>query len=137
MAAVAQVGFKLVGRGHCPCGSHGHNPALTQTARGQAGVQASELASGTAGRPKRLAGYGRVGRQTLLFGTGTAGILVGQASAARHERASNNAYSIESLDGLRSNQFMKEANFLYLSDLINLNHGRTLKIDWKINIDRA
>jgi hypothetical protein len=81
-----------------------------------------------------------VGRQTLFFGTGTAGILVGQgsrqASAARHERASNTAYSIESLDGLRSNQFMKEANFLYLSDLIHLNHGRTSKIVWKIDIDR-
>ena len=74
---------------------------------GPAGGQASERASGTAGRPNRLAGYGRVGRQTLFFGTGTAGILVGQgsrqASAARHERASNTAYSIESLDGLRSN----------------------------------
>jgi hypothetical protein len=96
LAAVTQVGFKLVGSGHGPCGSHGHGPALTRTARGPAGGQAS----GTAGRPNRLAGYGRVGRQTLFFGTGTAGILVGQASAARHERASNNAYSIESLDGL-------------------------------------
>jgi hypothetical protein len=102
-----------------------------------AGGQASERASGTVGRPHRLAGYGRVGRQTLFFGTGTAGILVGQASAARHERASNNAYSIESLDGLRSNQFMKEANFLYLSDLINVYHEKTLKIDWKIDIDIA
>ena len=26
---------------------------------------------------------------------------------------------------------MKEANLLYFSDLINLKHGRTLKIDWK------
>ena len=37
--------------------------------------------------------------------------------------------TIESLDGLRSNQSMKEVNFLYLSDLINLIHGRTLKIN--------
>jgi hypothetical protein len=35
--------------------------------------------------------------------------LVGQTSAARHERAGSTAYSIESLDGLRSNQVMKEA----------------------------
>jgi hypothetical protein len=46
--------------------------------------------------------------RSVLFGTGTACILVGQASAARHERASYNAYSIKSLDALRSSQFMKE-----------------------------
>jgi hypothetical protein len=45
---------------------------------GPAGGQASERASGTAGRPNRLAGYGRVGRQTLFFGTGTAYIWSGK-----------------------------------------------------------
>jgi hypothetical protein len=124
-AGRAGQGGREGGQAEVRAGSH----RVGGRAGGPAGGQASERASGTAGRPNRLAGYGRVGRQTLFFGTGTADVLVGQASAARHERASSTAYSIESLDGLRSNPFMKEANFLYFSDLLNLIHGRTSKID--------
>jgi hypothetical protein len=75
-------------------------------AGGRAGQRAGQRYGGKAEQAGRLRACGQADSflryRYCLY-------LVGQTSAARHERAGSTAYSIESLDGLRSNQVMKEA----------------------------